>query len=186
MRLTACHAIADWIPENGAGYESRTRPGGSVGATSVYQRGRITGRIVKGRRSPNVTVMGTRATPAAAAAATTPRQSGSTRWMRSRTIASMTAAARNPMAMKRCSITFSMMGSLVKIQAGSHWPCRSPNEHTTQRKSTKPKNHRRRSRRKATTPARRTATKPQPRYPADASGAPSYPPSVMNTLWGSG
>ena len=43
MRFTACQAMADWSPENGAGNESSTRPGAAPGATSLYQRGSVTG-----------------------------------------------------------------------------------------------------------------------------------------------
>ena len=84
--------------------------------------------------------------------------------------------------MKRCSIMFSSTGMRVKTQAGSHCPWRSPSEQTAHTTRTKPKNHRRRSRQKATRPAAMTARKLQPRYAAEASGAPSYPPSARKTL----
>ena len=64
--------------------------------------------------------------------------------------------------MKRCSMTFSTTGIRVKIQAGSHCPCRSPSEKAAQTTRAKPKNHSRRSRQKAARPATMTARKLQP------------------------
>ncbi len=75
--------------------------------------------------------------------------------------------------MKRCSMTFSSTGSRVKIHAGSHCPWRSPSEQVAHTTKAKPKNHRRRSRQKATRPATMTARKLHPTYAAEASGAPS-------------
>ena len=67
------------------------------------------------------------------------------------------------MAMKRCSMTFSTTGMRARIHAGSHCPCRSPSDQATQTAKTKPKNHSRRSRQKAASPATITARKLQPR-----------------------
>ena len=187
MRFTACHDMADWIPEKGAGYESSTRPGGRDGATSVYQRGRATGRMVNGSREPNIAATGTRATPATASAPSAPRQSGSRPWTWSRMIARSTAAARKPTAMKRCTITFSMTGMWAKTHSGSHWPWRAPSEHTAH-------SDEQRSRRTTRagldgTPAQptsRTARRLHPRKAPEASGAPSYPPSSRKMLCGFG
>ncbi len=88
--------------------------------------------------------------------------------------------------MNRCSMRFSTTGILVKIQAGSIWPCRSPSENTTQTAKAKPKNQRRRSRQNAARPATITRMKLQPRKAAEARGAPSYPPSARKTLWRGG
>ncbi len=162
MRLTACQAMADCKPENGAGNDSRTRPGGSPGATSRYQGGRVTCSMVKGRRPPKTVAIGTSAIAATATAPSAPRQSGAAACTLSRMIAKATAAARKPMAMKRCSIRFSITGILEKIQAGSNCPWRSPSEQATHTAKTNPKNHRRRSRQKTASPAARTARKLQP------------------------
>ena len=55
--------------------------------------------------------------------------------------------------MKRCSMMFSITGIRVKIQAGSHWPWRSPSEQAAHATKMKPKNHSRRSRQKTARPA---------------------------------
>ena len=64
--------------------------------------------------------------------------------------------------MKRCSMMFSSTGIRVNTQAGSHCPWRSPSEQAAHTTKTKPKNHSRRSRQKATSPATITAKKLHP------------------------
>ena len=53
-------------------------------------------------------------------------------------MASITAAARKPNTMKRCTMTFSIRGMWAKSRTGSHSPLRSPSEQATQRANRKP------------------------------------------------